>query len=205
MAVLRLLSDTPMPAGTVKALWRWPIAGMGGERLKSTRMDSRGMAGDRQHLVCGPDGPLTPAELPGLARWHAAYPFNPHGAIVTEKPPPYPVVSAPDGRSWRWGDPRLALALERELGHGMELMRDPGSRRGLVVATAQPDGDPSVAGVNLQLALDLPTAGGWSGRELRFAEGVRLRLIASRGDGPGIEARVITAGRIALGEAVVLG
>ena len=36
-------------------------------------------------------------------------------------------------------------------------------------------------------------------------DGVRLRLVASRADGPGIEARVVEAGRIILGEPVTLG
>jgi hypothetical protein len=38
-----------------------------------------------------------------------------------------------------------------------------------------------------------------------FRDGVRLKLVASRADGPGIEARVVEAGRIVLGEPVALG
>ncbi len=41
--------------------------------------------------------------------------------------------------------------------------------------------------------------------ELAFRDGVRLRLVASRGDGPGIEARVVEAGRVVIGEPVTLG
>ena len=44
--------------------------------------------------------------------------------------------------------------------------------------------------MNVQLELELPP-GGWAGRELTFRDGVRLRLVASRADGPGIEARVV--------------
>ena len=62
-----------------------------------------------------------------------------------------------------------------------------------------------MAGINVQLALQLPHAGGWAGTELIFRDGVRLKLVASRADGPGIEARVVEAGRIVLGEPVVLG
>jgi hypothetical protein len=39
---------------------------------------------------------------------------------------------------------------------------------------------------------------------ITFRDGVRLRLVASRGDGPGIEATVIEAGRLVLGEPVTL-
>jgi hypothetical protein len=49
------------------------------------------------------------------------------------------------------------------------------------------------------------TGGGWSGRVLEFRDGVRLRLVASRADGPGIEARVVAAGRLVVGEPVTLG
>jgi hypothetical protein len=194
-----------MADGTVKAVWRWPVAGMGGERLRSTRMDTQGIAGDRQHIVCGPEGPLTPADLPRLARWHAGYPFNPDGAIVPEAPAPYPILTGPGGKAWRWGDPRLGFALERDLGRPVELLRDPGARRGVVVAAAPPDSDIALAGVNLLLELDFPPDPGWSGLELAFADGVRLKLITSRADGPGIEARVVSAGRVVIGETLVLG
>ena len=110
-----------MSAGFVQALWRFPVLGMAGETLRSTQIDVRGVAGDRQHYAGGPEG-----------------------------------------RS-------------------------------------------AVAGINVQLALPLPKAGGWAGTELIFRDGVRLKLVASRADGPGIEARVVEAGRIVLGEPVVLG
>ena len=55
----------------------------------------------------------------------------------------------------------------------------------------------------MQLSLARPS-GGWSGRVLSFRDGVRLRLVASRADGPGIEARVVEAGRLVLGEPVTL-
>ncbi len=190
--------------GSVTALWRWPVAGMGGERLRSSRLDARGIAGDRQHYVAGPDGMLTPQDLPQLARWTAAYPFNPDGAIMAEFSPPYPILSAPGGiRSWRWGDPRVASALAADLGRSVRLVRDLESSRAVYLAATLPEA-PEVAGVNVQLELELPR-GGWAGRELVFRDGVRLRLVASRGDGPGIEARVVTAGRIVIGEPVTLG
>jgi hypothetical protein len=173
---------------------------MAGELLRSTQVDARGVAGDRQHYARDARGPLM---LPG---WKAAYPFNPDGAVYPDKPPPFPLLTAPDGeRSWRWGDPRLAFALERSVGHPVELVRDLELTRGVIVSSHVPEGPREAAGINLQLAIELPPEGGWAGRELIFRDGVRLRMVASRADGPGIEARVVEAGRIVLGEPVALG
>jgi hypothetical protein len=195
---------TAMVEGFVQTLWRYPIAGMAGERLRSTQVDSRGVAGDRQHYAGGPEGRLTAEDLAGLAGWTATFPFNPDGAIVPDNEPPFPVIAAPGGlKSWRWGDPRLGFALERGLGRPIELVREPESSRPVVVAATTPEIPAAIAGINVQLALELP-GGGWAGRVLEFRDGVRLRLVASRGDGPGIETRVVEAGRIVLGEPVTL-
>jgi hypothetical protein len=192
-----------MTTGTVKALWRWPVIPLAGERLRSTRVEEWGVAGDRQHVLAGPAGPLTAEDAPALTGWRASFPFNPDGAIAGQRPP-YPILTAPgDGGSFRWGDPRLVRRLERDAGVPVELLREPQALRPVVLAAVQPDVKAALAGVNLQLAIELP-GGGWAGHELEFADGVRLRLVASRGDGPGIEARVIVAGRIAIGEAVTL-
>jgi hypothetical protein len=194
-----------MTTGTVKALWRWPVIPLAGERLRSTRVDERGVAGDRQHVIVGPQGPLTAADAPALAAWSASFPFNPDGAIVGRRPP-YPVLTAPaPGRSYRWGDPRLVRQLERETGLSLELVRDVEAAKPVVVAAVPPDLDAAIAGVNFQLDIEWPGRGGWRGVELQFADGVRLGLVASRGDGPGVEARVIVAGRIVVGETVALG
>jgi hypothetical protein len=193
-----------MATGTVKSLWRWPVLPLAGERLRSTRVDERGVAGDRRHVIVGPHGPLTAEEAPALARWRAEFPFNPDGSIVRREPP-YPILHAPAAAgSFRWGDPRLHSRLARETGLELEFVRDADGVQPVVVAAVAPDLDAALAGVNVQLNLELP-AGGWAGAELRFADGVRLRLINSRADGPGIETRVIVAGRLVIGEAVVLG
>jgi hypothetical protein len=193
-----------MTTGTVKALWRWPVIPLAGERLRSTRVDERGIAGDRQHVIVGPTGPLTAADAPALAAWSASFPFNPDGAIVGRRPP-YPVLAGPTGASFRWGDPRLVRQLEREAGLSLQLVREVEAAKPVVVAAAPPDVDAALAGVNVQLNIEWPARGGWRGAELQFADGVRLALVASRGDGPGIEARVIVAGRIVVGETVALG
>jgi hypothetical protein len=195
-----------MSDGFVQGLWRFPVLGMAGEQLRSTQIDSRGVAGDRQHFATGPEGRLTIEDVPALADWKAGFPFNPDGAIVPDKAPPLPVVTGPDGvKSWRWGDPRLGFALERSLGRSVDLVRDLEATRGVVVSTVPPELPRAIAGINVQLALALPGGGGWGGAVLAFRDGVRLRLVASRADGPGIEARVVEAGRIVLGEPVTLG
>jgi hypothetical protein len=195
-----------MPDGVVKALWRYPVLAMAGERLRSTQIDARGVAGDRQHYAGGSEGRLTVHDIPELADWTATFPFNPDGTILPGSEPPFPVLTAPGGaKSWRWGDPRLGYALERGLGRGVELVRDADATRGVVISTTVAPGiPPAQAGINVQLRLELP-AGGWSGRDLVFRGGVRLRLVASRADGPGIEARVIESGRLLVGEPVSLG
>ena len=185
-----------MASGTVIGLWRWPVAGMRGEQLISTRIDGRGVAGDRVHRVEGPPDPR-------LAPWSATYPFTPDGAIDPDNPP-YPNVHAPDGGEvLRWGDPWLKHALERALRRPAEIVRDLATPRGVIVATDAPR-EPALAGVNVQLELD-PPEGGWSGTVLSFEHGVRLRLLTSRADGPGIETLVLAGGRLQLGEVVALG
>src|SRR3954452_19145589 len=124
-----------MADGFVQALWRFPVVGMAGEQLRSSQVDTRGVAGDRQHYTAGPEGQLTVEDLPALERWTATYPFNPDGAIVPDKPPPFPVLAGPSGKTWRWGDPRLAFALERDVGRSVELVRDLDSTRNLMIAT----------------------------------------------------------------------
>jgi len=194
-----------MSSGFVQAIWRFPVLGMAGEQLRSTQIDTRGVAGDRQHWAAGPEGRLTVQDVPELADWSATFPFNPDGAVHPEKDPPLPLLEITgSGRSWRWGDPRLGFALERSFGRPVELVRDLDAVRGVTVATVKPDVPRAIAGINVQLALTLPP-GGWAGRELSFRDGVRLKLVASRADGPGIEARVVESGRIVLGEPVTLG
>ena len=194
-----------MSGGFVQGLWRFPVLGMAGEQLRSTQIDARGVAGDRQHYAAGPEGRLTVQDVPELADWSATFPFNPDGAIHPEKEPPLPMLEIPgSGKSWRWGDPRLGFALERSFGRPVELVRDLEAVRGVTVATVKPDIPRAIAGINVQLSIELPPSA-WSGRELSFRDGVRLKLVASRADGPGIEARVVESGRIVLGEPVTLG
>jgi hypothetical protein len=117
-----------VPMATVLELWRWPVKGMGGERVPSVRVDARGTGGDRVHAVVRqePDGTwirLSERQQPRLAAWTAAYPFN-LGANVDPAKPPLALVTAPSGRTFVWNDPRLRFALEDDLGHPVALCRD---------------------------------------------------------------------------------
>ena len=93
----------------MQSLWRFPVVGIAGEQLRSTQIDARGLAGDRQHFAAGPEGRLTVHDLPGLADWQATFPFNPDGAIHTYKDPPFPVLVRLDyfhrSRLFRSGNP----------------------------------------------------------------------------------------------------
>jgi uncharacterized protein len=183
--------------GTVAALWRWPVKSMAGERVLGLRVDGRGAGGDRTHAVVhehkGTRRPLTAREAPRLLAWRAAYPYNLDGALDPGRPP-VATVTAPDGRSYRWGDERLRPALEADLGRPVDLERDVRGiqdlRRTLLVTTtaslrALGDelGGPIDARrfrTNLHLDLGAPAWAelGWEGAELVLAGGVRLRLLS---------------------------
>jgi hypothetical protein len=182
------VDDAPMEEGVVLELWRWPVAGMAGERLPSVRVDGHGVGGDRIHAVLGRDG--APLSVP---RWSAAYPFN-MGATVDPASPPHALVTSPDGRTFRWGDPRLRTALEDDLGVTVELRRDLAGSGGVLLADAR-----AVAGLEAHVRLDLALDGLAPGTEIAFAGGVRVRLLEDAGDG-GAHARAVVDGRIAAGE-----
>jgi len=232
-------------SGTVAQLWRWPVKSMAGERVLALRI-----GGDRTHAVLyehkGETKPLTAREAPRLLAWHAAYPFNFDGGLDPARPP-FAVVTGPDGRSFRWGDPRLRHALAADLGRAVELRRDiegiqdiPRSLLITTGATLQALGEELHGQVDLRrfrpnLHLDLDADAwaelAWEGAELAFTGGVRLRLLhpCERCAIPtrhpdtqikwpqllrhltreheqcfGINARVLTGGRVTAGEAVEL-
>jgi len=184
-------------SGTVAQLWRWPVKSMAGERVQALRVDRRGAGGDRTHAVLhehkGEIKPLTAREAPRLLAWHAAYPFNLDAGLDPDSPP-HALVTEPGGaRTWRWGDPRLRSALERDLGRTVRLERDlggipdvPGTV--LVTVAASLDALSGELGrevdvrrfrTNLHLELDAePWAElGWQGRTLRIEGGVLLKFL----------------------------
>jgi uncharacterized protein YcbX len=239
-----------MTIGNVAQLWRWPVKSMAGERVQGLRIDGRGVGGDRTHAVLyehkGEIKPLTAREAPRLLAWQARYPFNSDGGLDPARPP-FAIVTGPDGRSFRWGDPRLRHALNADLGRPVALKRDLAGMQDLgrtvlitTDATLQALGEELSGPIdlrrfrpNLHLELAAPAWAelDWEGRELAFAGGVRLRLLhpcercaiptrdpdtqvkwpqllkhlnAVHDQFFGINARVVTGGRIGAGEAVEL-
>jgi uncharacterized protein YcbX len=184
-----------MPTGTVSRLWRWPVKSMAGEEVRALRLDRTGVGGDRAHAVLhhhkGAWKPLTAREAPRMLAWTAAYPFN-LDAGVDPASPPHAMVTAPDGRTWRWGDPRLGFALEDDLGRPVQLLRSPPGLPDVgdtvhLITTASlralseelgTDIDVRRFRANLLLDLDAPPFEElqWTGRELSFEDGVLLRV-----------------------------
>jgi uncharacterized protein len=182
--------------GTVAKLWRWPVKSMAGEPVNAMRVDGRGAGGDRTHAVLyehkGARKRLTAREAPRLLAWHAGYPFNRDGGLDPRQPPAA-IVSAPDGHRYRWGDPLLRTALEKDLGRPVWLKRDPAGQQDLantllITVQASLDALGSELGgsvdlrrfrPNLHLELDAPPWAelGWEGGELAFEGGVRLKLL----------------------------
>ncbi len=111
--------------GTVVSLHRWPVKSMGGEEVRSLRVDRRGAAGDRAHAVFdefkGAPRRLTAREAPRLLAWSAGY----GGADPAPGELPQATLSAPGGRTWRTDDPALAEALGADLGRAVRLHGDP--------------------------------------------------------------------------------
>jgi uncharacterized protein YcbX len=231
----------------VLELWRWPVKSMAGERLRETRMDERGVGGDRSHAVMHFHKrewkPLTAREAPRLLAWRAEYPI----AGVRPDDPPPALLTGPDGRSWTWGEPRLRAALCEDLGRQVELRRDVRGiqdlERSVLVTTEatraalarELDAELDLRRFRTNVHLELGAAAweehGWEGRTLRFAGGVVLRLLhpcvrcaiptrdpstqakwpqllrhldARHGTLFGINARVLGAGRVAVGDGVTI-
>jgi hypothetical protein len=199
-------SNMDRETGIVEGLWRWPVEAMGGESMPSLRVDRRGVGGDRTHAVLARAGDgwraLTGCRSPGLAEWSAAYPFS-IGASVEPGRPPYAQVTSPRSRAFVWGDPRLRCALEDHLGHPVKLHRDAhgvhdGERTVLVTWG---DLDPRALRANVHLGVDLD--GAPERAILTIGSGVRMRLLGAGAHG-GVLARVLTSGRIALGDCAAL-
>lgn len=177
-------------------MWRWPVKSMGGEEVRSFRLDERGVGGDRTHAVIhhhkGEWKPLTAREAPRLLAWHASYPFAPDAGLRPDDPP-HAQVTGPDGRSWRWGDPRLRNALAEDLGRDVRLRRDLAGiqdlERSVLVTTeatraalADELGTPIDlrrfrTNVHLELDAEPWAEHGWEGGTLRLSGGVVLRLL----------------------------
>ena len=188
-----------MPSGTVSRLWRWPVKSMAGEELRALSLGPLGVGGDRTHAILhehkGAWRPLTAREAPGLLAWRAAYPFN-LDAGLDPASPPHAMVTEPAGvRHWRWGDPHLRSALERDLGRPVKLERDlggipdvPGTVLVTVAATlaalsrelgTEVDARRFRPNLHLELGAAPWAELDWAGAEIELEGGVRLAV-----DGP---------------------
>ena len=238
-----------MSTGEVLELWRYPVKSMGGEALRSTRVDDGGVLGDRAHALMhehkGQVRPLTARQAPQLLAWRAEYPFAPDAGLKGDPPPA--LIVAPDGKGHRWGDPRLRSALSGHLGRDdFTFRREPGgtlqdlpksmlvtfeaTRRELERELGMPL-DLRRFRTNLHLDMEAPAWSElrWEGATLIFPGGVKLRLLhpcarcviptidprtqekcpkllrhlaATHETTFGINARVVSGGRIVVGERV---
>ncbi len=121
-------------AGTVLSLHRWPVKSMGGEQVHALALGRDGVAGDRAHVVLdtfkGSPRQLTVRQAPRLLAWKAAY-----GAWDGwAEDVPAAALTAPDGTTWRWGDPGLAGALAEDLGRAVALRFDSRGRPDLLAS-----------------------------------------------------------------------
>jgi uncharacterized protein len=179
----------PTAAGTVLELRRFPVKSLAGERVDALRIDSRGAGGDRAQALTGIFGGvrrrLTVRQVPRMLAWSAAYPDAP-GADLDPEDPPLPLLTAPDGRTFRWDDPALPGALRDDLGRPVTLERDmalmpdvpdtllvtvEASRAALERELGRPI-DRRRFRPNLHLRLDTPPFAEqrWTGRRLRIGD-----------------------------------
>jgi uncharacterized protein YcbX len=113
-------------SGSILSLHRWPVKSFRGEQHEQLDLDLRGFPGDRAHAAWLRGGKRATARLvPGLMRWAATYDEPLNGAI------PAPLVTAPDGTTWRWGDPGLADAISADVGRDVDIVTDPGGMQDL--------------------------------------------------------------------------
>ncbi len=163
-----------MPRGTVLDLYRFPVKSMGGERLEAAALDEHGVEGDREHAVWFRGGRrLTARVTPKMLAWRASL----NGGLR---------ITAPDGRSFGWGD-ELEAAVTEYLGKDVALVQDPAglkdvpdtllvtvesSRRQLEEELGMPlDIRRFRPNVHVDLGATEPFAeSGWEGRTIRIGD-----------------------------------
>jgi uncharacterized protein YcbX len=112
--------------GAILSLHRWPVKSFRGESHEQVDIDLRGIPGDRAHAAWLKGGKRATARLvPGLMRWSATYDASVNGSV------PAPVVTAPDGTVWRWGDAGLAEAISADVGRDVDVVSDPAGMQDL--------------------------------------------------------------------------
>ncbi|MDN4161254.1 MOSC domain-containing protein [Nocardioides abyssi] len=165
----------------VVAVHRYPVKSLHGESLDRADVGPRGLDGDRLWALREPDGKLGSGKstrrfrrMAGLLELHAAY----DGVV--------PVVSFPDGRSWRGPDADLDAALTAYVGRPVALAReadvahhDEGPLHLVTTATLARLGTDGPT-LRANLVVDAPglaafAEDGWVGREVRVG-GAVLRV-----------------------------
>ncbi|MBM4441060.1 MAG: MOSC domain-containing protein [Candidatus Rokubacteria bacterium] len=106
-------------AGTVAALWRYPVKSMGGEPCERLDLDARGVRGDRLFSISNAEGKFGSGKstrrfrkIDGLLAFDASY------AGET------PAITFPDGRRLAGDDPAIHDALSHALGQPVTLARE---------------------------------------------------------------------------------
>jgi hypothetical protein len=123
-------------AGSVVALWRYPVKSMMGEELNASAVTDRGLLGDRAYgLVDRSDGKVAsaknPRKWPRLFDFRAAYVDSPRrGAGL-----PAVRITLPDGTALATDQADLNSTLSRELHHEVTLEEAERGRQPVVEST----------------------------------------------------------------------
>lgn len=107
------------PVAVVSDLWRYPMASMGGERLRRAFLGPLGVLGDRRCMVADPadDSAVTALRNPPLLAYRAWCDDAGGGGVMVE---------TPCGDVVPWDDPSLVDAVRAALGHEpVRLRRSP--------------------------------------------------------------------------------
>ena len=205
----------------MKELWRYPVKSMGGEPVRTLRVDARGAGGDRTYAVWRDGRQLTARETPRLLAWSATY----DGADVDPADPPVARIT-PDHPLP--GELRRDVRGQQDLADSL-LITTEASYRALEQELEPLD--LRRFRTNLHLDLDAPAWADldWEGGRVEFAGGVVLDLLhrcercviptrdpqtqakwpgllkhlhRAHATSFGINARVVAGGRIDAGERV---
>jgi uncharacterized protein YcbX len=123
----------PVNGFVLEQAWRYPVKSLGGERIAASRVDARGLLGDRLWAVQDADGKLGSGKdsrrfrrMAGLLGLTARYPAEPDSPLVVAPP----VVTGPDGREYlvdtgaadrflreRTGLPGVRILRENDVSH----------------------------------------------------------------------------------------
>lgn len=105
------------PVGTVRALYRYPVKSTAGQALTAVGVTERGLQHDRRWAVYTNDGGIGSGKrtrrfrpVPGLMHWSSS--TGDDGV---------PLLTGPDGRSYRADDPTAATALSSALGQTLSV------------------------------------------------------------------------------------